>query len=276
MNLRGTSLILFLLSVSFAALAQQPAATTDGPAPQVLTLIEASPSSFALPTVPSPLPKMAPDLALATYTAKARRQLTALGTSTDMTVVEASIPGTGQKGRFELQRSFLAPKSLAYGAIKFVGDTFVKTNIIVKLLQSEVDHVEKGQGSSTAITPDNYKFSYKGTQEINGETVYEFHVKPRQKRAGLFKGKIFLEATTGHILRAEGTLVKSPSLFVKKVEFTQDYEDVAGFSLPAKMHSVANTRLFGKAIVDISHSDYTAQPLGGEPANTPAAVSSDQ
>lgn len=274
MKLRGIIQIL-ALSVALAAAAQQPNGM-DSAAPPLGAMVEVSPSYLALPEIPAPLPRMSPDLALQAYSSNARRQLTALGTSSDMTVVEANLPATGQKGRFELRRSFLAPKSLAYGAIKFVGDTFVKTNIIVKLLQSEVDHVEKGDGAATAITPENYKFNFKGTQEINGQTTYEFHVKPRQKRPGLFKGKVYLEAKTGHIVRAEGTLVKSPSVFVKKVEFTQDYEDVAGFSLPARMHSVANTRLFGKAVVDISHSDYIAHPVNADGSASAPVVSSDQ
>lgn len=274
MKLRGIIQVLFLALAASTVVAQQ--SSGDAAAPPPGYIFEPSPVSLALPTAAPPLPRMSPDLALETYAGNAHRQLTALGTSTDMTVVEASLPTTGQKGRFELRRSFLAPKSLAYGSIKFVGDTFVKTNIIVKLLQSEVDHVEKGEGATTAITPDNYKFSYKGQQEINGQTVYEFHVKPRKKRPGLFKGKVYLEPTTGHIVRAQGTLVKSPSVFVKKVEFVQDYEDVAGFSLPAHMHSISQTRLFGKAIVDISHSDYSAHPLGSEAVTTPPSLSSNQ
>ncbi len=276
MKLRGLIQILTIALAASAAWAQEPSGGDVTP-PPIGTLVEPSPSTLLLPTAPTALPRMSPDLALEAYEGNARRQLTALGTSVDMTVIEASLPTTGQKGRFELRRSFLAPKSLAYGAIKFVGDSFVKTNIIVKLLQSEVDHVEKGDGATTAITPDNYKFSYKGMQEVDGRVAYEFHVKPRKKRPGLFKGKIYLEPTTGHIMRAQGTLVKSPSVFVKKVEFVQDYEDVAGFSLPAHMHSISQTRIFGKAIVDISHSDYVAHPVGGD-ANTtvPAAISVDQ
>lgn len=271
MKLRVIILVLGMALIASVAVAQQTSGG-DSAAPAPFFVAEPLPVSLALATAPTALPRMSPELALEAYTGNARRQLTALGTSTDMTVVEASLPTTGQKGRFELRRTFLAPKSLAYGALKFVGDSFVKTNIIVKLLQSEVDHVEKGEGGNTAITPDNYKFSYKGPQEINGQTVYEFHVKPRQKRAGLFKGKIYIESTTGRILRAQGTLVKSPSVFVKKVDFVQDYEDVAGFSLPAHMHSISETRLFGKAIVDISHSEYTAHPLNGDGPPTPAAV----
>jgi len=263
MRLRGLIQFSFFLVLTAFAVAQQPV-LTDSDAPSLNIVSESNPSRFNLADSPTPLPRMAPDLALATYNSIARRQLTGLGSSEDNTVVEASIPGTGQKGRFELRRSFLAPKSLAYGAIKFVGDSFVKTNIITKLLQSEVDHVEKGEGASTAITSDNYKFSYKGTQQINGMTAYEFHIKPRKKRPGLFKGKMFLDPATGHILRVEGSLVKSPSVFVKKVEFTQDYEEVAGFSLPVRMHSVSQTRLFGKAIVDIQHSDYVAHPVNAE------------
>ena len=270
--------IIQILALSFAALAAaaQQSSGMDSAAFSLNSFGEASLSALALPEVAAPLPRMSPDLALQTYQSNARRQLTSLGASSDMTIVEAALPTTGQRGRFELRRSFMAPKSLAYGAVKFVGDTFVKTNIITKLLQSEVDHVEKGEGASTAITPENYKFNYKGVQAINGQTAYEFHVKPRQKRPGLFKGKVYLDVTTGHILRAEGTLVKSPSVFVKKVEFTQDYEYVAGFSLPARLHSIADTRLFGKAIVDISHSEYSAQPLTGDAGATSPAASSDQ
>jgi hypothetical protein len=271
-NILVTGFFLFAL----AAPAQQVGGL-DGVAPALGALTETSSSALTLLEVPSALPRMSPELALQSYADNAQRQLTSLGTSSDMTIVEAVLPSTGQKGRFELRRTFLAPKSLAYGAIKFVGDTFIKTNIIVKLLQSEVDHVEKGEGASTAITPVNYKFSYKGPLQINGRTAYEFHVKPRQKRPGLFKGKVYLEASTGHILRAEGTLVKSPSVFVKKVEFTQDYADVAGFSMPEHMRSIADTRLFGKAIVDISHSDYIAHPFSGDVTGTaPATASSDQ
>ena len=253
-----SAFIVLLLSAGMSVSAAAQESATLAP---ILTFNGPGLTSLHLPD-PAPVRAyLAPDLALQTYQTSAHRQLADLGYSSDVTVIEADLPGTGQKGRFELKRSFMAPKSLAYGAVKFVGDNFVKTNIILKLLTSEVDHVEKGEGASTAITDDNYKFAYKGVQQINGKYAYEFRVKPRKKRSGLFKGKVFLDAATGQILRAEGTLVKSPSLFVKRVEFVQEYEQVAGFSLPFHTHSVAKTRLFGEAVVDISHSNYNASPL---------------
>jgi hypothetical protein len=128
--------------------------------------------------------------------------------------------------------------------------------VIVRLLQSEVDHVQKHEQALTAIDASNYKFSYKGSLLVNGTAAHVYDVKPRQKRVGLFKGKIYVDSSTGRLLRAEGRIVKSPSFFIKKIDFVQDYTIVDGFTLLSRMHSVAQTRVIGKTIVDITHRDY--------------------
>src|SRR5207302_272057 len=82
-------------------------------------------------------------------------------------VVRAELPDTAQHGEFELQRHFEAPRTLQFIALHYSGDGFVKSNIIIRLLQSEVDHVKQDDGSLTAVNDKNYKFSYKGTAEVN-------------------------------------------------------------------------------------------------------------
>jgi hypothetical protein len=212
-------------------------------------------------SVPVPTVSMSPELALNTYVKLASRQLTDLAAYSDETTIEADLPDTSQHGRYELRRTFQAPKTLAYAAVRFVGDGFVKTNVIIRLLQSEVDHVQKGDGRLTAITPENYKFSWKGVDTLDGRTYYRYQVKPRQKRPGLFKGFILLDASNGQLRRAEGSMVKPPSIFVKKIEFLQDYGEYGQFSLPVHLHSVAKTRLVGRAVVDIHHSGYAAKTM---------------
>jgi len=54
--------------------------------------------------------------------------------------------------------------------------------------------------------------------------------------------------------------VKSPSFFIKKVDFIQDYAHVNGFTLPLHLHSEAQTRIIGKAVIDISNRDYQTEP----------------
>lgn len=211
--------------------------------------------------IPAPRARMSADLALQTYESRMRRQSVELGEYNDVTTIDAELPQAAKKGRFRLKRMFSAPKSLAFKAVDFVGDGFVKTNVIARLLQSEVDHVQKGEDGSTAITAANYKFSYKGLDDVAGMPVHVFQVKPRRKVPGLFKGKVYLDVYSGAMVRAEGKMVKSPSFFVKNIEFTQDYAQVGEFNLVSHIHSTADTRLIGKAIVDISHSDYEARTV---------------
>lgn len=212
-------------------------------------------------TPPVPTVRMSPELALTSYLGLAKRQLAELGAYSDVTIVEADLPDTKQHGKFELRRYFQAPRSMAFAALHFAGDGFVKTNVISRILQSEVDHVQKGEGARTAITGENYKFSYKGTETSDGHVEYIYQVKPRHKEPGLFKGRIFVDSATGRLHRAEGQMVKSPSFFIKKIEFVQEYGECGEFSLPVHIHSEARTRLVGRAVVEISHSDYRAITL---------------
>ena len=124
------------------------------------------------------------------------------------------------------------------------------------------------ESARTAITAANYKFSYKGQEEIDGRSLHVFHVKPRAKRPGLFKGRIYLDSRTGSLRRAEGTLVKTQSIFIKKIEFVQDYADLDGYTLPVHARSVAKTRLVGRAVVEIATDGYDLSSANNLPATS--------
>ncbi len=207
-----------------------------------------------------PLPRMAPELALQQYMQRTQEQSERLAEYTDQTVIDAELPDTSQHGEYELIRNYSSqPRSLTYRSVKFSGDNFVKTNVITRLLQSEVDHVQKGDPAASAINETNYKFSYKGTEELNGSLVHVYQVKPRRKSPSLFKGKIYVDAHTGSLRRAEGTAAKSPSFFIKKIDFVQDFADIDGFTVPVFMRSMAKARIIGRAIVNIFHRDYSVR-----------------
>jgi len=214
------------------------------------------------------LPMMSPELALSTYQRRAAQQAAELAAYSAVTVIRAELPDTSQQGEFELQRKFEAPHTLQFTPVHFTGDGFVKSNVITRLLQSEVDHVQKDDPALTAISPANYKFSYKGASRLQERLVHVYQVKPYKKRPGLFKGRIYLDGHTGALVRAEGSVVKSPSFFVKHIEFLQEFADVQSFTLPIHLHSEAKARMVGRTIVDIVHRDY--QPV---PAAAPQTAS---
>ena len=247
---------------------------TQAPPPTPPTQLAVEPLHSALTLVaPVALVQMGPELALEVYQHRAAWQSASLASYSASTVIEALLPDQSQQGRYELLRTYSAPHTLKFKALSFTGDGFVKSNVIHRLLQSEVDHVEKEQGPETAISVRNYKFNYKGVKQIEGRLVHVFDVKPRKKRVGLFKGKIYIDTLTGSLRRAEGQAVKSPSFFVNKIEFTTDYADFGSFTFPVRLHSTAKTRLVGRAVVDVSISEYQPQAVSVEAAGPAVPVS---
>lgn len=238
------SLLLFSVFLSAASLCAATPPTADSE--RGMAILSPSIDSLLMP----------PEMALATFEQRAARQLNEPVSYSANTVVDAELPATSQKGEYRLRRRFIAPKTLLFTPVRFVGDNFVKSNVITRLLQTEVERVNKGEGAQTAINQANYKFSYKGADKIDGEAAYVFQVKPRAKRPGLFKGRIYLDAGSGSLRRAEGTLVKTQSIFIKKIEFVQDYADLEGYTLPVHARSVATTRLVGRAVVEILTEGY--------------------
>jgi hypothetical protein len=213
---------------------------------------------------------MAPELALRMYEQRSVEQESKLAECSDQMVVEAELPDTSQKGEYELVRNYNArPRQLSFTTVKYTGDSFVKRNVITRFLQSEVDHVQKGDPAASAINERNYKIAYKGTEDLGGYLTHVYQLKPRRKSSSLFKGKIYVDAYTGSLRRAEGTLSKSPSFFIRKIEFVQDFEDINGFTVPVAMRSTTKARIIGRAIVSVFHRGYELKPA---PAPTNARM----
>lgn len=241
----------------------------DGSLPGLVAVGSEDQTPVAL-IAPPVLPRMAPELALQVCRGRSVLQASQLASYSATTVIRAQLPDTSQFGEYEVQRRYSAPRTLAFKALRFTGDAFVKTNVITRFLQSEVDHVQKDDPAQSAISPANYKFSYKGTSQLEGRLVHVYQLKPRQKRTSLFKGRIYIDAYSGSLVRAEGRPAKSPSLFIKKVEFVQDYADIGPFTFPVHIHSEATARIVGRAIVDVYQRDY--QPVANPVTTTVIAT----
>ena len=227
--------------------------------------------SESVPLVSQPtLPRMGPELALQVYRNRTSMQVEQLSAYSATSLIRAQLPDTQQSGEYVLQRHYSAPRSLMFKAVRFSGDNFVKSNVILRLLQSEATHVEKDDPSTNALSAANYKFSYKGTTQLQGRVVHVYHLKPRHNRPGLFKGRIYLDAYTGSMVRAEGRVVRTPSIFLKQVDFIQDYADVDSFTFPVHMHSDAKARIVGRVVVDIVYSDYQVSSATVQAETTPS------
>jgi len=279
MHIRISKLFIYLLLATFAtgAAAQNfyPVRAAFAPAAEAPSFGSILPEH----SLPAPLlkpvtyPRMGPELAFEVYVNRSARQNATLAAYTALTTVNASLPDSKQRGQFELSRQYTAPHVLKFKSVRFEGDSFVKVNVIGRLLQSEVEREQKDAFADIAVNRKNYKVAFKKTDDLNGRLVHVFQLKPRARRPGLFKGHIYIDAFTGTIVRAEGRMVKSPSLFIKNIDFAQDFTDVGSFTFPTHLHSEAQVRLIGHVIVNVNNRDYRPAAADQPPSALSASAS---
>jgi hypothetical protein len=181
--------------------------------------------------------------------------------------IDAKLPRLEKQGRFRALRKISQLGKITYRALGFSGDNTVKQEVITRYLAAESEGRENG---TIAISPANYKFRYSGRIVQNGQTTYILQVTPRKKAVGLFKGELWVDADTGMPLRESGEFVKSPSVFLKKIQFERDYELRDGVSIPKHIASRVDTRIVGRAELQIDFSNFTKQEGAEDDAVTVA------
>jgi hypothetical protein len=209
-----------------------------------------------------------PDPIVENYCMVTRQQEQLLAGSSMDVDIDASIPKLKKHGRLHALRRISPIGLIKYERARFEGDNVVNKEVITRYLTAEVE-ANKNHSPSEAVTPDNYKFRYKGLVYLDGRDVYLYQVTPKQKREHLFKGEVWIDARTYLKVQESGYLVKNPSIWLKKVAFIRKYEIRGGVSVPRQTQSVADTRLVGKAEMTIEFTNVSldsAKRVGPEDA----------
>lgn len=170
------------------------------------------------------------------------------------------LPQAGRQAEIEAHRVVQPSGSVEYQVLHRVGDSGVQKDVIARFMNAEIESASKDT-ASISITPEHYRFRYRGQHDHDGQTVYVYDVSPRKKRLGLFKGEIWLDADTGLTIREAGRLVKSPSVFLKQVDFSREYAIVDGYPIPKVLKTHILTRFWGLAELEILYSDVTLTGL---------------
>lgn len=186
------------------------------------------------------------------YLSNTQAQQTSLrGLQMDMEI-DASLPKLQKSGKLQALRSISKLGQITYQGLRFIGDQTIKNDVIVRYLTAEKQSQDISQMS---LTPKNYKFKYKGMAERNEHLVHVFQVSPKKKMVGLFKGELWVDASTYLPVRESGRFVKNPSVFLKKIEFVRDYEIRDGLAFPKHIESTVDTRFWGPAQMSINFTN---------------------
>jgi len=188
--------------------------------------------------------------------------------------IDAKLIRLEKRGTLKALRKISRLGQITYKALGFSGDNTVKQEVISRYLAAESEGRDNG---SIAITPANYKFRYAGRIVQNGRTLQVLAVTPRKKVVGLFKGELWVDSDTGMPVRESGQFVKNPSVFLKKIAFVRDYELHDGVAFPSHIESTVDTRIVGRAELQIQFLNYAKDEdaRDGAGADSPAGNGTD-
>jgi hypothetical protein len=169
----------------------------------------------------------------------------------------AELPKMKKSGHMQALRTISRIGRITYDAIRFQGDNTIKKEVIARFLSTEVESTDK---TAPPITPEFYKFKYKGLTEREGTPVHVLQLTPKKKQAGTFKGELWLDPETYLPVREAGRLAKNPSIFIKRFDFVRQYEVRDGMAVPVHTTGTVETRLWGKAEMAIDYTNFTRAP----------------
>jgi hypothetical protein len=215
-------------------------------------------------------PPMSEEEMVSRYLTATHEQQDSLRGATVEVDIDATVPKLQKHGKLQALKSVSKLGKITYHMMGFSGDNSVKTEVIARYLKADVDAAE-GAGNFS-ISPENYKFKYKGEDDWQGRSVYVLHVTPRHKKVGLFKGELWLDAQTYMPVHESGAFVKSPSVFLKKMEFVRDYLFQNGVTMPLHMVSKVETRFFGPVEMNVDYSGFAkdqSEPVSADASTAP-------
>ena len=102
------------------------------------------------------------------------------------------------------------------------------------VLDGEREIIALGETARSALARENYTFQPKG---IGADGLANIQLTPRRKERVLVSGTLLLRPRGGDLVRLEGRLAKSPSIWVKNVDVVRTYERINGVVVPVRLSS---------------------------------------
>jgi hypothetical protein len=138
--------------------------------------------------------------------------------------------------------------------------------VVRKVLDHEVES-STGNQSRSALTRENYDFTYLGEAVLDGQGCYLLGLKPKRKEKELISGQAWVDKNSFFVRHIEGEVAKTPSWWLKKVSVKLTFADFDGSWLQTNMEAVADVRMLGahtltSRLVDYRGADVVASHTG--------------
>lgn len=158
--------------------------------------------------------------------------------------------GSGQRGWLEVDISFTTAAGLQYVVTGEGGSRYIRNRVLRSLLEEERRLIAEERTASVAVSAANYDF-HPEAMDATGLAVVR--IEPRRKDRSLIKGRMFLTAEDGDLVRIEGLLAKSPSFWIARTRVIRSYERIDGALMPVLLDTSAQLRLLGSSALRMAY-----------------------
>jgi hypothetical protein len=137
--------------------------------------------------------------------------------------------------------------------------------VVRRILDHEAEVSSQNKGRS-AITSDNYSFSYIAEVTLDGQACYLLGLKPKRDEQDLVSGQIWVDKNSFLIRQIQGELEKTPSWWLKTVHVRLVFAELQGIWVQKSMEATADVRIVGAHTLTSRILDYRRE---AEVAATP-------
>lgn len=148
------------------------------------------------------------------------------------------------------------PASKKFTIISQSGSKVLLKRVLLRLLESEKEALQETNRARTALTRQNYFFTFEGVEQTPQRTFYVLKVEPKAGNKFLYRGKVWIDSQDYAVARIEAEPAKNPSWWIRRTRIQHQYAKVGAFWLPVHNQSLSQVRLGGKAVLDIEYLGY--------------------
>jgi hypothetical protein len=147
-------------------------------------------------------------------------------------------------------------KGKTYQVVSRTGSAMLQSRVFDRLLREEGEMSRGEARQQTLVNSRNYEIHLKSEEIRAGRKTYVLDLTPRKASSHLLKGRAWIDAEDGTLMRIEGRPTASASFIAGRPMITREYEKVGNLSLAKSTLADSSSFFFGKTELHIEYSDY--------------------
>jgi hypothetical protein len=125
-----------------------------------------------------------------------------------------------------------------------------------RLMKGEIRAATPRGRQESDIDPVNYTLNLVGDELVKTHECWVLGMVPRRKSEYLIQGKLWVTKADLGTVKIIGRPAKSPSFWIKHVDFIREYQHIGEFWLPRRDEIIADIRILGRRVLTIDYTDY--------------------